>query len=94
MNQVQMRQIAVGRWRVGGWVTGVIRFLVNAKGLQLRGVQIDNLKRLLGTRRVYAGEGRLRKRWIDTVKDYLKKNEFWMSGKKGEWCMVGVNGGL
>ena len=82
MNQVQMRQIAVRRWRVGGWVTGVIRSLVNAKGLQLRGVQIDNLKRLLGTRRVYAGEGRLRKRWIDTVKDYLKKMSFGCQAKK------------
>ena len=29
--------------------------------------------------------GRLRKRWIDIVKECLKKR-----GKKGEWCMIGM----
>ena len=36
--------------------------------------------------------GRLQKRWIDTVKDYLKK-EVCMSDKQGEWCMMGAYGG-
>ena len=47
---------------------------------------------------VYVGEcagshsvGRPQKRWIDTMKDCLKK-EIWMSGKEGEWCMIGVYG--
>ena len=45
---------------------------------------------------VYVGEcaascsvGRVRKRWLDTVKDSLKK-EVWISGEQGEWCMIGV----
>ena len=36
--------------------------------------------------------GRPRKRWIDTMKDYLRK-EVWMSIKQEEWCRIGVNGG-
>ena len=50
-------------------------------------------------KRVYVGEcadscrvGRPQKRWIDTVKDCLRKEVF-MSGKQGEWCMIGVYGG-
>ena len=35
--------------------------------------------------------GRVRKRWIDTEKDGDKY--FWVSGKQGEGCMKGVNGG-
>ena len=49
-------------------------------------------------KRVYMGEfsgsrsvGRRRKRWIDTLKNCLKK--MWISGKRREWCMIGVNGG-
>ena len=51
-------------------------------------------------KRVYVGDcasscsvGRARKRYIDTVKDCLKKMSFWMSGKQGEWSRIGVNGG-
>ena len=50
-------------------------------------------------RRVYVGEcagsrsvGRVRKKWIDTVKECLKKR-VWRLGKQGEWCMIGVYGG-
>ena len=49
-------------------------------------------------KRVYVGEcacsrsvGRLRKRWIDTVKEFRKK-EVCKSGKQGEWYKIGVNG--
>ena len=35
--------------------------------------------------------GRPRKRWIDTVKDCLRKKKVWMSGKQGEWCRIGGN---
>ena len=49
-------------------------------------------------KKVHVGEcacsrsvGRPWKRWIDTVKDCLKKREFWMSSKQGEWCMIRVN---
>ena len=53
-------------------------------------------------KRVYVGEcagsrsvGRPRKRWIDTVKECLRKRGLWMSGNQGEWCMIGVYvGGL
>ena len=31
------------------------------------------------------------KKWINTVKDCLKK-QVWMSGKQRAWCMMGVNG--
>ena len=48
---------------------------------------------------VYVGEcagnrsvGIPQKRWIDTVKECLRK-EVWMSGEQGEWSWVGVNGG-
>ena len=34
--------------------------------------------------------GRLRKRWIDTVKECLRKTEVWMSGEVGEWCRIGM----
>ena len=33
------------------------------------------------------------RRWVDIVKDCLKKKEVCMPGKQGEWCMIGVNGG-
>ena len=53
-----------------------------------------------GLLRVYVGEcegsrsvSRPRKKWSDTVKDCLRK-EVWMSGKKGEWCKIGVKGGV
>ena len=36
--------------------------------------------------------GRLWKRWIDTVKERLKK-EGWMSSKQGDCSRIGVNGG-
>ena len=49
--------------------------------------------------RVYVGEcagnhslGRLSQMWIDTVKDWLKKRDF-ISGKQGEWRMIGVHDG-
>ena len=49
-------------------------------------------------KRVYVGgvkvsrsASRPRKRWIDTTKDLRKK--VWMTGKQGELCMIGVNGG-
>ena len=51
-------------------------------------------------KRLYVGEcseGQPRKEeGMDTVKDCLKKKrEVWLSGKQGEWCMIGVNcGGL
>ena len=48
-------------------------------------------------KKVYVGEcagshsvGRPQKRWIDTVKNCLKKK---ISGKQEEWYMIGVNGG-
>ena len=49
-------------------------------------------------KRVYVGEGAgsrsvPRKRWIDTVKECLRK-EVWMSGKQGEWCMIVYGGCL
>ena len=50
-------------------------------------------------KRLYVGECagsrsvvRLRKRWIDTVKDCLNK-EVRMPGKQGERCRIGGNGG-
>ena len=50
-------------------------------------------------KRVYVGEcvgscsvGRQRKRWIDAVKESLRK-EVWTSVKLREWCRIGVNGG-
>ena len=95
---------------------------------KIRAVQTDNLRGLLGIRRmdkvpnasdervlqwfnhmekmekdknakrVYVGEcagsysvGQLQKRWIDTVKDFKKKDVL-MSGKQGEWLKIGVNG--
>ena len=37
--------------------------------------------------------GRLKKRWIVTVKDCLKKRErFGCQAKQRKWCMTGVNG--
>ena len=45
-------------------------------------------------KRVYAGSrsvGRPRKRWIDIVKECLKKKG-WISGKQREWCTIGMNG--
>ena len=57
--------------------------------------------RMIGriAKRIYVGEfagspsiGRLQKGWIDTMKECLKK-EGWMSGKRGEWCRIEVNGG-
>ena len=36
--------------------------------------------------------GRPQKIWLDTVKVGLRK-EVWMSGKQGDWSMIGVNGG-
>ena len=36
--------------------------------------------------------GRLWKRWIDTIMYCLRK-EVWMSGKQGEWYIIGVNDG-
>ena len=48
-------------------------------------------------KRVYVGEcagsssvSRLQKRWIDTMKDYLKKRA--LDVEQVEWCMIGVNG--
>ena len=53
---------------------------------------------MTGLLRVYVGEhtgihsvGKPRKMWIGTMKKYLKKRD-WMSGKQGEWCMIGMNG--
>ena len=37
--------------------------------------------------------GRPQKRWIDTVKDCLRK-EVWISGKQGEGCWIGMNGAV
>ena len=34
-----------------------------------------------------------KKRWIDSVEEFEKKKEVWMSGKRGERCLIGVNGG-
>ena len=46
----------------------------------------------MNDRIVYVGEcgGRPRKRWIDTMKNSLKKKRVWMSGKLGEGCMAWV----
>ena len=46
---------------------------------------------------VCAGAGsclvsRPRRRWIDIMKECLKKRGFDV-GKQGEWCMIGVYGG-
>ena len=50
-------------------------------------------------KRVYVGEcagscsvSKLWKRWIDTVKECLRK-DVWMADKQGEWCRIGVNSG-
>ena len=51
-------------------------------------------------KRVYVGKcagnrsvGRPQKRWIDNVKECLKKRrEVWMSGKQREWWRIRVNG--
>ena len=59
----------------------------------MRGLLRDFMKESLQVVAQRASQGR--KRWIDTVKDCLKKKkrEVWISGKQGEWCMIGVNGG-
>ena len=48
----------------------------------------DHVEKDRIAKRVYVGQTR----WIDTVKDCLRK-EVWMSVKQGEWCRIGVNGG-
>ena len=60
---------------------------------------VDRMKSDRVAKRVYVGEcadscsvGRPQKRWIDTVKECLRK-EVLMSGKQGEWCRICVNGG-
>ena len=52
------------------------------------------------TKQVYVKEcagtcsvGRPWKRWIDTMKDCLKKKGVCMSGKQEKQCMIGLNGG-
>ena len=49
-------------------------------------------------KRVHVGEcvgnhsmGRTWKRWIDTMKERLRKRG--LDVKQGEWCRMGVNGG-
>ena len=63
------------------------------------GCHVERMENDTIAKRVYVGEcsgscsvGRLWKRWIDTMKDCLR-NEVWMSGNQGEWCMIGVYGG-
>ena len=52
---------------------------------------VERMERDRIPKRVYVGEysgsrsvGRPRQRWIDKMKEYLKKTG-WMSGKQGEW---------
>ena len=59
---------------------------------------VETMESYMIAKKVHVGEcacsrsvGRPWKRWIDTVKDCLKKREFWMSSKQGEWCMIRVN---
>ena len=54
---------------------------------------------MIGLLREYVGVcggnlsvGRPRKRWIDTVKDCLRKRGLDVS-RQGEWCWIEVNGG-
>ena len=60
---------------------------------------VENMERDRIFKRVYVGEcavsrsvGGSQKRWIDTVKEFLKKRD-WISGKQGEWSRIGVNVG-
>ena len=74
-----MRKLfSVGLVMWSGWrMTGLLR------GDMYRSVQL-----------VAQQASRGRKGWIDTMKDCLKKNrEVWMSGKQGEWYIIGMNGG-
>ena len=55
---------------------------------------MERMQRDRISKRVYVGEcdgsrsvGRARKRWINTVKECLKKRG-WMSGKQGEWWVL------
>ena len=63
-------------------------------------IHVERMENDRIAKRVYVGVcvsgcsvSRPRKRWIDTMKDCLKK-EVWMSGKQGEWCKIGVYGGV
>ena len=58
---------------------------------------MERMERDRLTKRVYVGEcagsrsvDRPWKRWIDTMKDCLRK-KVWMSGKQREWCRIGLN---
>ena len=51
---------------------------------------------MIGLLRLYSGEcagsrsvGRLWKRWIDIMKDCVKKRDVWIPGKQEDWCVIG-----
>ena len=55
---------------------------------------IERMENNMISKKVYVGSyliGQIKKRWIDSVNDYLKKRGL-MLGKQEGWCMIVMNG--
>ena len=70
-------------------VAAAVSSQVNARGLQFECTRVLRVGKCADSR----SAGRPRKRLINTMYCGKEKKKVCMSGRQGEWCMIGVNGG-